>query len=79
VGTFGNSDRRGKSRTGGKAKPGVGSVTARQIARPRLVRLVYIAGRRVDEYGDSRSSEVGAARYLHLAVSLVSCTAKGRW
>jgi hypothetical protein len=76
--TFGESGSQRESRTGGRAKPGVRSVTARQIVRPRLVRLVCIAEGRVDEDGNSRSSEVGAPRYLHLAVSLVSRKAKGR-
>jgi hypothetical protein len=52
----GTTDRRGGRITGVK------SVTVRQIARPRLVRLVQVSKGVCYEDGDSRSSEVDVTR-----------------
>jgi len=52
----GTRDRRGGRITGVK------SVTVRQIARPRLVRLVQVSKGACHEDGDSRSSEVDVTR-----------------
>jgi len=52
----GTKDRRGGGSTGVKF------VTARQIARPRLVRLVQVSKGVCHEDGDSRSSEVDVTR-----------------
>jgi hypothetical protein len=59
----GTGDRRGGRITGVK------SVTVRQIARPRLVRLVQVPKGVCYEDGDSRSSEGGCHTHLRLAVS----------
>jgi len=57
-----------KSWTGRRAKLGVRSVTTRQIARPKPVRLVRVSkGMRVKR-ANGRSSQVNVATHLHLAV-----------